>query len=97
MSEDSAGASPFHSISTAAELRQRLSERSAPEREPRLTPDGFEARTVEHRLDQLRESRIGELQSRLATMREQAERDHTFARLPGQSKAMFNQAREIGD
>lgn len=89
------GASP--SISTLAELRQRLGERSSPHYEAHLRPDGHAARAVETRLNQLRESRVGELQTRLAAAREGAAFDHTFARLSGYSRAAFNSGSEIGD
>lgn len=81
--------SPAPEIVTKAELDQRRKEREAPVIRPSLEPDGHVAHTVKSCTIEANERRIGHLENRLHTVRECAERDHSFARLHGRAKVDF--------
>lgn len=95
--EAAAPVAAAQTLSTAAELQQRIADRPTPRAEPHLTPDNQDAREVEKQVNRESESRIGDLKQRLQNMRDRAEHAQAWARLPGHSRAAFNKARERDD
>lgn len=80
-------------IATKAELLQRLRDRSKPQVQSRLTPNGPSA--LESRKTLLRENerRIGVLRASLGSAHDAFEVQHSFATLDGYAKARFEKSR----
>ncbi|MBL4617739.1 MAG: hypothetical protein JKY46_08580 [Robiginitomaculum sp.] len=77
-------------ITTKAELDARLDARPTPKPEPQLTPNAWEAVSVNQTVNRLAEMRITELQYRLQSSRDMLERDHLKSIHKDRSKAGFN-------
>ena len=93
MSKANSFAAPPPAIATKAELDHLIESRPDPVPEPHLTPDGPDAADVRDQVHTMNENRLSELQERLGRLREDADRDFTFAGQEGRAKADFGHSR----
>tara|TARA_R110001606_G_scaffold399304_1_gene584241 strand:+ start:16267 stop:16554 length:288 start_codon:yes stop_codon:yes gene_type:complete len=84
---------PSPRIATKAELDRLRQSRPVPAPERHLSPDGPEASQVNQKVMDANETRMVDLQDRLQTMRETADRDFAFAQNEGRAKADFERSR----
>lgn len=88
-----AAMAPPPRIATKAELDRLRRTRPKPQPEPSLHPDGPEADQIKHRIADLHENRITDLQTRLDTLRETADREFTLSSHQGRAKTDFDRSR----
>lgn len=95
MSADNKGGvgSRYPSFLSKAERLQRCRERPVPRAEPHLTIGGADETETKRRLDQLREGRIGVLNTGLREAEIKTETDFAFASVKGRARVDFERER----
>lgn len=85
---------PVRDPATKAELEMRLKNRPTPSPQQQLTPNNALSSQVNEKIANADEKRVTDLSERLQRMRENSDRDFTFARLEGRAKSDFDRSRE---
>lgn len=80
-------------ISTQAELDRLRQTRPVPNAAPRLTPDGPDSQEVNRQLANVHETRMNDLQDRLQTLRDSADRAFTLSANEGRARGDFERSR----
>ena len=86
-------AAPSRPVTTSAELKARIAQRTAPEARPSLTPGGALETEVHTQVRAANEARIRELRERLEQSRASLNRNHIKARLTGRARTDFDRSR----
>ena len=84
---------PAPSVTTRAELDQRLAARPKPATAQHLTIDGWQNREVRRQVDTMAENRIAYLENRLSRAREGLIAGHRLAGIRGKPKKDFERSR----
>ena len=81
------------SVTTRAELLQRLEQRPTPAPLMHHTPGGSVETATNRQVNADNENRIAHLQDRLQRARDDLERDHAFANVVGRARGDFERSR----
>lgn len=93
MNRTSSASQGGSAITTKAELLQRLRERSKPQVQTQLTPNGPAVSETSKALLRENERRIALLRTSLHDAHDALETQHSFARLSGYAAARFSRTR----
>lgn len=80
-------------IATKAELEHLCQTRPAPTPTPQLTPEGADTYEVNQQIADAHENRLSDLQDRLETLRDSADRDFTLSANEGRARGDFERSR----